>query len=293
MIENQARACSVAIFAHNLSGVIVRCIESVLASKGKLDLRIYVLANGCTDGTICEIERQYAEVEHVNLINIPIADKANAWNHYVHRIATIQSTHIFIDGDVVPAPDSLIRLIESLDSQPEANAVGAVPSVGRDRAGWVHRMIRFGRVSGGLYGLTGKFVNYLISNQIKIPNGFVGEDFLLSAWAKDLWGSEGLYTPNPKLVIEERATFAFRQLSLMRLADAKTYFKRLVRYRLRDYQLGMLMHYFESHGIDYIPLSVEEIYQLSGKPPGYYWRGKSTPIDWLTVFKIRQALRRK
>lgn len=283
--------CNVVIFAHNIGKSINNCVQNVLLSSDDLDLTVFILANGCTDNTKQNVEREFAHNKQVQLINIPIADKANAWNHYIHKLSKSDVTHIFIDGDVVPELGAIACLTKCLIAHPQVNAVGAIPNVGRDRIGWTKRMIQYGRISGGLYALSDTFVSYLASNKIAIPIGFVGEDFLLSAWAKDLWGNEGLYQPNAKLLIEKCAEFNFRQLSVTRVSDIKAYIKRLIRYRLRDYQLAMLMHHFESKGIESIPETVSELYCMTANIPGYYWRGRGTLIDWIAVYHIRQKLR--
>jgi len=280
--------CSVAIFAHNISGVIDACIKSVLSSAPDNSVTLYILANGCTDSTENVVRSLHAEKTNVHLVSIPLADKANAWNHYVHELAPEGDLHFFIDGDVEVELGALSCIAETMDKNPVVNAVGAVPIVGRDRANWIERMISFGRVSGGLYALRGSFLQCLRQNDVKLPIGFIGEDFLVSALAKDMHSLQGFYTQSPLLQIERHAGFSFRQLSPMRFRDYLSYFRRLVRYRIRDYQLSMLMHHLKIHSNCALPDSVEQMYGKAHLLPRYYWRGRYSPVDWLAVFDIRK-----
>jgi len=217
-----------------------------------------------------------------------MADKANAWNHYVHELAPEGALHFFIDGDVEIESGALSCIAEKIEENPVVNAIGGVPLVGRDRAGWIERMIAFGRVSGGLYALRGSFLQHLRQNEVKLPTGFIGDDFLVSALVKDMFSLQGIHTQSPLLQIERAAGFSFRQLSPMRIKDYPAYFRRLVRYRIRDYQLSMLMHHVKTHSRHALPISVEQMYGRAPVLPRYYWRGRYSAVDWLAVFNIRK-----
>lgn len=278
---------SVAIFAHNISGVIGSCITSVLSSSPENYVTLYVLANGCTDSTINVVRSFQAENTNIHLVNIPLADKANAWNYYVHELAQEGALHFFIDGDVKVELGALSFIARTMNENPVINAVGGVPVVGRDRIGWIQRMISFGRVSGGLYALRGSFLQRLRQNEVKLPIGFIGDDFLVSALAKDMQCLQCTYTYSPLLQIETQAGFSFRQLSPLRIGDYLTYFRRLVRYRVRDYQLSMLMDHVKVSSTCAMPVSVEKMYADVHSLPHYQWRGRYSPVDWLAVFNIR------
>jgi glycosyltransferase involved in cell wall biosynthesis len=286
-MQNNSRY-SVAIFAHNLSSVINSCIKSVLLNPSDANLNLYIMANGCTDSTEEIIKSLQQEHPNIHLVSIPLADKANAWNYYVHKIAPDAALHFFIDGDIKVEPNALSTIAETMDMNPEIIAVGGVPVVGRDQPDLIDRMISLGRVSGGLYALRDSFLQFLRQNEVKIPIGFIGEDFLVSALVKDMMNFQGIYVPSPRLQIERQAGFSFRQLSPMRIGDYRSYFHRLVRYRIRDYQLSMLIKHVMASNTHSMPVSVELMYKNTPLLPQYYWRGKSTIIDWVAVFNIRK-----
>jgi glycosyltransferase involved in cell wall biosynthesis len=278
---------SVAIFAHNISGEISYCIKSILSSLPDNYFTLYVLANGCTDSTESIVRSFQLENKNIYLVSIPLADKANAWNYYVHELAPVGTLHFFIDGDIKVEPGALSCIAKTMKENPVINVVGGVPVVGRDREGWIQRMISFGRISGGLYAIRESFLLGLRKNKVKLPIGFIGEDFLISALAKDMESLQELYSPNHLLKIETQAGFSFRQLSLLRIGDYLSYFRRLVRYRMRDYQLSMLMTHVETYSIRAMPISVGQMYSEEQLLPRYYWRGRNTAVDFLAVLTIR------
>jgi glycosyltransferase involved in cell wall biosynthesis len=228
-------------FDHNIAHMIEACIDSVQANA--LDAEVYVLANGCVDATEKIVNKLQQKYSNLHLVNITIADKSNAWNHYVQHVAHNEECHIFIDGDITVQPDSLSNLANTMAKNPTLNAVGGVPVVGRDKIGWTNRMMQYGRISGGLYALSSPFIQELKEQTLLLSIGFIGEDFLVSALAKKRMDHQGFYGTSLNLTIDSTAGFSFRQLSRKRIKDYILYFRRLVRYRIRDYQLVMIVNY--------------------------------------------------
>jgi glycosyltransferase involved in cell wall biosynthesis len=281
---------AVVIFAYNIGSSIEACLNSVINNGAEAELKIFVLANGCKDSTERVIKKLQVKHTNIELVSIKKADKCNAWNKYVHEIAPSVQAHFFIDGDVEITLGSLATIGQRLKTNSQINLVGGVPMVGRDKHGWINRMQSYGRVSGGLYALSGMFLQQLKSEKIAMPIGFVGEDFLISGLAKNLLDFSRFNLPSPKLKIEASAGFSFRSLSKKRIQDYWGYAKRLVRYRVRDYELAMLLHHFEFTYEPTLPSSVQALYEQSRVLPDYYWRGKFTPIDWIAVYKIRRLV---
>lgn len=283
---------SIAIFAHNEATHIAACIDSIVNAAGQHACRIHVLANGCSDDTASVVARKQAANSAVSLVTIGLADKANAWNHYIHGLAPSGATHFFVDGDVTLDGASLQRLDDCLRSSPVANAAAAVPENGRDRTDWIRRMIRHGRVSGGLYALQDTFVEHLRGQGIRIPVGLIGDDFLVSALAKDMPAADAIYRASEKLAVVPDATFRFESISERSPGALRAYLRRLVRYRVRSHQLGMLFDVTATRGFQALPANMVDLYREAPRLPGYYWRGAGTLIDWLAVTQIRNATKR-
>lgn len=281
---------SVAVFAYNIASTLEKCVESLLHERAHDNFNLYILANGCTDNTIAIATQLQKKHPTIQLVNLNIADKANAWNVYVHQVAPKAKLHFFVDGDVQVLPHALENIAQQMAENTAVNAIGAVPYVGRDKEGWTQRMHHFGRVSGGLYGLSAPFMQELRKQEVLLPIGFIGEDFLISAIAKNMKNLASLNQPSPFLLINNAAGFIFKPLSKRALGDYYLYFRRLVRYRMRDYQMLMLTQYCEKYKTIRFPESVSQLYNVSRPLPLYYWRGKYTPIDWLALYKIKKDL---
>tara|TARA_R110002167_G_scaffold162758_2_gene359329 strand:+ start:1408 stop:2322 length:915 start_codon:yes stop_codon:yes gene_type:complete len=282
---------SVVVFAHNISGKIGCCIKHIFANT--IDADVYIIANGCSDATEQVVKELQSNHNNLHLVSLPIADKANAWNHYIYNVATTKALHFFIDGDITIEKDALSNIIKTVEGNPEVNIIGGVPIVGRDKEGWSQRMKFYGRVSGGLYALQDHFIKNIKKHSIKMPIGFIGDDFLVSGLAKNMLDFSRFNLANSKLIIDELAGFSFQQVSYLRMSDYFMYFKRLIRYRIRDYQLLMLNNLFVKYKATKIPMSVYELYDNSNDSVNYYWRGRMTIFDWIAVFTIRNQLFKK
>lgn len=284
---------SIAVFAHNEASGIAASLRSIDVAAQGADIKVFVLANGCRDRTAA-IVRELAFVSvQVQVIEIPLADKANAWNLYLHRIAAMQHPdfallHAFVDGDVLVEPDSLRALAAAFDQAPTANAVGALPSSGRDRDAWCRRMVANGTLAGGLYALRGDFVERIRQRDIRIPRGFIGEDWLVSLLAKSDLNPVVAVTPSaPRVVFANQAGFSFRSLSPWRPGDYRIYLRRLWRYALRGVQFEMAVGWLWHQPPESLPHGVEQLYQLALPPSRLKWVGWTSLLRFLAVQRIR------
>jgi glycosyltransferase involved in cell wall biosynthesis len=282
---------SVAVFAHNVADTITDCLDSIRAQDTGQAFPVFVLVNGSSDATESLVRAYAATYRSVVPVTLSLADKANAWNHYMHVAKPHAAVHFFVDGDMRVVPGSFAALSRALSLDAQANAVGALPATGRTRSAWSQRMVTLGRLAGCLYALRGSYVAELRHRQIRIPTGLIGEDLFLSCVVKERLSLQGLMEPSPRLIFSPGAGFAFRPLSPARPKDWWTYGRRLVRYQIRDYQLGLLMQYLQTHPRAGLPPDLPSLYrQLSGLPR-YRWRGRMTPIDVLAVRQLRRAIR--
>ena len=289
-----ATTWSCAIFAHNEARTIGACLDSLLPALADLPgaLGIDVLANGCTDRTEAVVAAYASRHPQVRLVSVPIADKASAWNHYVHILAPAADMHLMLDGDVQAAPGAPAALARRLSADPWAQAVAAMPGSGRSRDAWCMSMARLGRLAGGLYALRGGYVASLRETGTAVPRGLIGDDLFLSALVKGNPCPAGLVQPHPALALEPQALFLFRSLSRRRPGDWLRYARRLVRYRIRDHQLLLLLRHLEARGLAAMPADVEQLYAASTALPAFRWQGRQTPQEWLAVALLRRAIRR-
>lgn len=289
----EATDWSVAVFAHNEARTITSCLDAILAQRPERPFPVFVLINGSRDATERKV-RAFARLQpQVLPVLMPLGDKANAWNEYVHTHAPDASIHFFVDGDTTPLPYAFTTLARTMQERPEAVAVGALPASGRDRIGWSRRMQVFGRLAGCLYALRGSYLDALRASAVRMPVGMIGEDLLLSCLVKQRYGAQALSQPDRRLAFAAGAGFAFRSMSPKRPCDWIAYARRLVRYRVRDYQLAILLAHLAARGPAEMPADVATLYRMQAELPRYQWRGRATPLDLLAIRRIRKTAGRR
>lgn len=289
---------SIAVFAHNEANGIAATLRSIDVAAQGTEARVFVLVNGCRDHTATIARALALASVQLQVVEIPLADKSNAWNLYLHTIAATPQTdsarlHAFIDGDVLIEPDSLHALAAAFEEVPTANAAGALPSSGRDRDAWCRRMVANGTLAGGLYALRGDFVERIRKRNIRIPLGFIGDDWLVSLWAKSDLNPLVAATPlAPRVVFANQAGFSFRSLSPWRPGDYRIYGRRLWRYALRGVQFEMVLGWLWHQLPESLPHDVEQLYQLALPPSRLKWVGWSSVLRFLAVQNIRNLRER-
>ncbi|MCB1750394.1 MAG: glycosyltransferase [Gammaproteobacteria bacterium] len=284
----------IAVFAHNEADRIGAALKSVAASAGGRDIAVYVLANGCTDSTVDKVRACATALPDLWLVEIQVADKANAWNLFIHDIfpqdpAGQFETCFFMDGDVTLAPAALPLLASALDDVPSAEAAGGMPATGRDRDAWRQRMVANGMLAGNCYALRGSFVRRLREQRVRMPVGLIGEDFLVS-WlvASDALREEIPGEGDARFVFHGKAEFSFRSLSPWRLADYRTYLRRKWRYALRGVQHQMLVLLLTEQGLRAMPRDVKELYRNGPLPSRLPGSGRDKLLHLIAVQWIRR-----
>lgn len=126
----------IGVFAHNEAQGIVRMLGGLMSQKiTGLDVRILVLANGCTDDTV-KLARAFVDARgnenadaKIEVIELPKGGKSRTWNRYVHELSRPDAdVLIFSDADIeLPKPDSLLRLVLGLCSNPKLHVFNSHP----------------------------------------------------------------------------------------------------------------------------------------------------------------------
>jgi glycosyltransferase involved in cell wall biosynthesis len=283
---------SLAVFAHNESGRIGAALESIVEAAAGRDVEVWVLANGCTDATSDEVRACATVLPHLWLAEIDVADKANAWNVYVHEVITPErareiETYFFMDGDVTLERAALALLASSLDDVPTAQAAGGMPATGRDRDSWRARMVRNGILAGNLYALRASFVDAVREQQVHLPMGLVFEDSLVSWLVATQFGRTKTVGREPQCIFCANAEFSFRSMSLLQPEDYPLYLRRKWRYARGGLQLEMLMNVLRARGLAAMPGHVHDLYVSGPLPSRLRWVGLDTPLRLLAVLWIR------
>lgn len=276
----------VAVFAYNEERLIERSLDAVLAAADGLDIEVFVLINGCRDRTE-DVVREYARSHpQVRPCHIPVGDKSNAWNVFVHELAGPAEALFFVDGDVRVQPGAFALLLQTLHEQPEAHIASGLMANGRSRdilARDVHGL------AGNLYAVRGSFMQRLRGMGLKLPFGMIGDDSLLAAYAKfDLDDTPGWHEERVRLVPE--AGFIIHRLSPFSWADIRLYLRRRVRYALRHWQIQMFRMHHAEHGLANVPDHVIGLYRRYFSRLKPAWRGLDTVFDHFALAQIRNDL---
>ena len=248
---------SVCIFARDEERKIHYAIGALEAAGLGADDSVHILVNGCEDDTALVARAVAAADSRISVHELPVGDKANAWNEYIHRIADLNNeTHVFLDGDVTPSIDAVNALEQALFQSPESYAL---PATGRSRRQWARMLLSNHYLSGNLYALSASALSAFRNRKIRLPFGAKGEDGLISyILLTDLKGGDDDSFTN-RIAIAERATFEFESLK-PHSEDAQIFLRRLARYSERYFQKQLLYKRLKAEGISAMPESVYEIY---------------------------------
>ena len=183
---------SVCIFARDEEQKLHYCVGALETAGLQADDRVHILVNGCKDDTELVAYALAAADNRISVHELPVGDKANAWNEYVHRIASLNDdTHVFLDGDVAPSAASISALEKTLSQSPESYAAAALPASGRSRRQWARLLLSQNYLSGNLYALSSSAVSAFRKKSIRLPFGAKGEDGLINyLLLTDLKGGE-------------------------------------------------------------------------------------------------------
>ncbi len=250
---------SVCIFAHNEEKNLPRCIEALDGAAAGSDYVVHILENGSKDQTALLARAFSAADDRIHVHRLPIADKANAWNEYIHRIADPADFHIFMDGDVVAWRGAFRAFSLAFEASKGALGAAGLPTSGRSRRQWTAKLFNERCLSGNLYALSGKALDLLRGRDIRMPVGLIGEDGLLSyLLLTDLKGGQD-DTRRDRIAIATGAFFEFESLGL-NVRDLAVYRRRLRRYSLRYFQDTILYGILKGQGVGAIPEYIEDIY---------------------------------
>jgi len=273
---------SICIFAHNEEHLLPQCVGALDAAADRDDFQAHILVNGCTDETAQVAKSLVAADPRLTVHELPIGDKANAWNEYVHRIAGAAETHVFVDGDIRPSAGAIASLAMALRQSPNIYAAAALPAAGRSRRSWASRLFLNHYLSGNLYALSARAVDEFRARALRLPFGAKGEDGIITyLLLTDLNGGKD-DSHTERIVIADNATFEFDSLSL-NISDARIYHRRLMRYSERHFQKQILYRLLKERGAGAMPENIYDIYtkdRLAAlKPridPVNYWYDATT-----------------
>ncbi len=227
---------TVAIFSSRETADILAA-TLMAALRATLDVRtvIDVVVNGNE-----MLARQFGEVAMassarsskncvVRVWYIQGADKAHAWNQYVHMIWPGSATAFFVDGYARVKPDAFKLIASGLEGVPAALAGSGVPTVGRHARRLQEEMIKNGGIHGNLYALRGETMRRLRTAGFRLPVSIYRTDSTLGATINfNLNPIVNAWDPQ-RMFVHPHATWDFVPLNWKNLSDIKSHCKRVLR----------------------------------------------------------------
>lgn len=282
-------AWSVCIFAHNEERLLPHCLGAFSQAAEGGDYVAHIIENGSSDATAPVARTLAAADPRIKAHELALADKSNAWNHYVHNIAGDADMHVFLDGDVRPAAGAFSALARAFKDRPECYAAAALPASGRSRRRWATRLYTRNYLSGNLYALRGETIDLIRSRNIRLPVGAVGEDGIITyLMLTDLAGGRD-DSHSERIAVADGAFFEFDSLQL-NPRDLRIYHRRMRRYSRRYIQAEILYDMLKAGGVVAMPENIDEIYtteSLSGI------KSRLNPLHFLTDREMLARLRRE
>ena len=129
-------AIDLGVFAHNEAPGIGAMLDDLarqdIFDGPSFDVRVSVLANGCSDRTVPEAQAaldRHAARMHGRVLDLPQPGKSRTWEAFVHRHARPEARYfILCDADIrLPERATCSRLVETLETRPEVEATSSRP----------------------------------------------------------------------------------------------------------------------------------------------------------------------
>lgn len=286
---------SAAIFGRNEAASIGACIAALARAAEGQALHLTILLNGTTDDShraACIALRQSGLPGSVHLI--AEADKANAFNQFVHHLRPPAETYFFVDAYARVAPNALRHLAQALRDHPTAQAAAAVPGDGRSAARLRAEMIRHPGLHGSLFALRSSFVARIAALGLALPVGMYRGDGLIGSFVlHDLDAVQGGWE-GARIAVEPRASWAAPRLQPWRWQDWRRQWQRLIQQGRGRLQWEAIRARIYPHGFGALPAEADacvlgwlaEDSARSPKP----WRD---PFAALALARMRHAAPRQ
>lgn len=126
----------IGVFAHNEADGIARMLNGLMQQETTgLDVKIFVLANGCRDDTVnrahesVHTQKTTRSNVSIEVMDLPLPGKSRTWNTFVHELSRPDAdVLVFSDADIeLPEADSLLRLVRGLASSPNLYGFNSHP----------------------------------------------------------------------------------------------------------------------------------------------------------------------
>jgi hypothetical protein len=225
---------SVAIFAARETPEVLKATLSAVQSATRQPTTIDVLVNGNrllaeqSRVSIRELSKR-TSLATFRLWFIPLGDKANAWNQYLHFIWPGEGLAYNVDGYARPNPDALELIDHGLRKLPTALAASGVPNVGRTSKKLRQEQILSNGIHGNLLCLCPDTMQSLRSMGFVLPLGIYRTDSTIGAVIKFSLDPAKYNWEQERVLVEKLASWQTDKKNWWKYTELKGQFKRFVR----------------------------------------------------------------
>lgn len=200
--DKPVRIIDIGVFACNEAQNIAALIgdvarQSVFArANADIDVRLLILANGCTDDTVLQAKAAREHLEpsiagRIEVLDFVRGGKSRTMHHFIQEDSRREVDLLgFMDADIhLPEPDTLARMIDQLLSRPALQTFTSRPvkdiTLNSEGSGLIARVIAAG--GGGLTDYRNAICGQLfmmrapMARQIGLPDGLPVEDGFIRA----------------------------------------------------------------------------------------------------------------
>lgn len=198
--NDMACVIDIAVFAYNeaanISNLIADVAKQTVFARPDVDIRLLILANGCTDDTVpvaiaARDKLDASLVPRIEVMNFERGGKSRTMHHFIHECSRRHADLLgFMDADIrLPETDTLERMIEQMLTRPSLQTFTSRPvkDIEYDSEGssLISRVIAAG--GGGLSDYRNAICGQLfmmrsaMARQIGLPDGLPVEDGFMRA----------------------------------------------------------------------------------------------------------------
>lgn len=174
---------SVAVFSARetpevLHGTVLAAVEASRGFAACCDVIVNGPSAALAHGLRDRLAQGGALLQGVTLriFHLPVADKAHAWNTYVHALWPRSALAFFIDGYARVMPDALASIRHGMGDDPDILGGTGVPTHGRSAMRLREQMLRSGGIHGNLYALRGWVMAHFRATGFRLPLGLYRTD---------------------------------------------------------------------------------------------------------------------
>jgi hypothetical protein len=226
---------AVVIFACRESHLQLRqTLEAALRSAANCSV-VHVLVNGnpaLTDTLAAELRLRQGASEmrppspEIKVWSIPLADKANAWNQYLHRLWAGEEIAFFVDGYVRLNPDAVTLLGNAVAANAQALGGSGVPTMGRSAKAIREDLIVNTGYHGNFCCIKGDTIGQMRAKQIRLPVGLYRTDSLMGAILSYALDPSTHVWDDARIQVHPTASWQLDPAKWWRIKDIKAYAKR-------------------------------------------------------------------